>query len=186
MVINEDPFPLVASINTVNFNLRALIESKKAGKLSSRKVWVPKYCLVRVDKLKKEWPVVCTGLSSGRNSVKGIQQKIEQHDLFSKERRFSLKGKMNSPGDRFVPLIEMAIEQSTPPRGKFIALRENYVGKFKECSSRNRASFPKKKKNYIPPNFNYAFSLRAVRKQRIETPFYDTFCLISLRRNDSK
>ena len=39
MAINEDPFPLVASINTVNFDPRALIKSKKAGKLSPRKVW---------------------------------------------------------------------------------------------------------------------------------------------------
>ena len=49
MAIDEDPFPLVASVNTVSFDLRALIESKKARKLSPRKVWVPKYCLVRVD-----------------------------------------------------------------------------------------------------------------------------------------
>ena len=52
MAINEDPFPLVASINIVIVDLRALIESKKVGKLSPRKVWVPKYCLVRVNKLK--------------------------------------------------------------------------------------------------------------------------------------
>ena len=51
MAIEEDPFPPVASINITSFDLKALIESKKAGKLSPRKVWVPK-CLVRVDKLK--------------------------------------------------------------------------------------------------------------------------------------
>ena len=39
MTINEDPFPLVALINTTSFNLRALIESKNEGKLSPRKVW---------------------------------------------------------------------------------------------------------------------------------------------------
>ena len=54
MAINEDPFPPVASINTASFNLRALIESKER-KLSPRKVWVPKCCMVLVDKLKKEW-----------------------------------------------------------------------------------------------------------------------------------
>ena len=73
MEIDEDPFPPVASINTTNFDLRALIESKKAGKLTLRKVWVPKYCLVRVYKLKNEWTAVCTDPPSGRNSVKGIQ-----------------------------------------------------------------------------------------------------------------
>ena len=38
MAINEDPFPPVASINTANFDLKGLIESKNAGKLSPRKV----------------------------------------------------------------------------------------------------------------------------------------------------
>ena len=60
MVINEDPFPPVASINTTSFDLRALIESKKEGELSPRKVWVFKYFLVRVDRLKNEWDTVCT------------------------------------------------------------------------------------------------------------------------------
>ena len=72
MAIDKDSFPLVASINIVSFDLRALIESKKVGKLSPRKVWVPKYCLVRVDKLKNEWSVVCTNPSLRRNLVKGI------------------------------------------------------------------------------------------------------------------
>ena len=43
MEIDEDPCPLVASINIARFDLRALIESKKVGKISPRKVWVPKY-----------------------------------------------------------------------------------------------------------------------------------------------
>ena len=53
MEIDEDPFLLVASVNTTSFDLRALIEPKKMGKLSPRKVWVPKYFLGRVDRLKK-------------------------------------------------------------------------------------------------------------------------------------
>ena len=72
MAIDENHFPPVASINTASFDLRALIESKKVGKLSLRKVWVPKYYLVHVDKLKNEWSVVCTNPSLGRNSVRGI------------------------------------------------------------------------------------------------------------------
>ena len=72
MAIDEDPFQLVASINFVSFDLRALIESKKAGKFSPRKVWVPKYCLVHVDELKNEWSIVCTYPPTGRNSMKGI------------------------------------------------------------------------------------------------------------------
>ena len=74
MEIDEENFPQVASVNTTSFDLRALIESKKVGKFSPRKVWVPKYYLVHVDKLKKEWAVVCTDPPSRRNSVKGIQQ----------------------------------------------------------------------------------------------------------------
>ena len=73
MAIDEDPFPLMAPINTASFDLRALIESKKVGELAPRKVWVLKYCLVHVDKLNNEWSVVCTDPPSRRNSVKGIQ-----------------------------------------------------------------------------------------------------------------
>ena len=74
MPIDEDPFPLVASVNTTSLDLRALTESKKKGKLSPRKVWVPKYYLVCVDRLKKEWAAICTDDPPlGRNSVKRIQ-----------------------------------------------------------------------------------------------------------------
>ena len=73
MAIDEDPFRIVASINTASFDLKALIESKKAGELSPRKEWVPKYCLVLVDRLKREWAAVCIDPPSRRNSVKGIQ-----------------------------------------------------------------------------------------------------------------
>ena len=73
MAIDEDPFLLVASINIASFDLRALIESKKAGKLSLRKA-APKYFMVPVNKLKNVWSEVCTYPPSGRNSVKGIQQ----------------------------------------------------------------------------------------------------------------
>ena len=59
IAIDEDPFPPVASINIDSVDLSALVESKKAGKLSPRKVWIPKYCLVRVDMLKNEWSSVC-------------------------------------------------------------------------------------------------------------------------------
>ena len=145
MEIYEDPFPLVASINTISFDLRALIESKKVGKLSPRKVWVPEYCLVCVDKLKKEWFAVCTDPPSGRNSMKGIQQGTEQHNRFSKEIRLSLKRKMNSPGDGFVSPREKVVERPTPPWGRFNVPRENDVDKFRECSSRNRAFSPRGK-----------------------------------------
>ena len=65
MAIDEDPFPLMASINTASSNLRVLIESKKEGELSPINVWVLKYlwvlkyCMIHVDKLKNEWSIVC-------------------------------------------------------------------------------------------------------------------------------
>ena len=54
LAINEDLFPLLALINNTSFDLRAWIKSKKVGKVSPIKVWVLKYCLVCVDKLKNE------------------------------------------------------------------------------------------------------------------------------------
>ena len=38
MAIDEGPFPTVALVNTTSLDLRALIKSKKAGKLSLEKV----------------------------------------------------------------------------------------------------------------------------------------------------
>ena len=46
MVIDKDPFPLAASINIVANDLRALLNTKKAGRFSPttrvRNVWIPK------------------------------------------------------------------------------------------------------------------------------------------------
>ena len=105
----------MTSVNTTSFNLRALIESKKARKLSSRKVWVTKYCLVRIDRLKKELPAICTDLQSGRNSVTGIQLGTDQYNQFSKKRKLSPTGKMNSPEDEFVPFREKGAKRTTSP-----------------------------------------------------------------------
>ena len=97
MTIDKDPFSLVSSINIAIFNLRALMESKKAGKHSLGKVWVPKYCMVHVDRLKNEFAAICIDPPSRRNSVKGIEQGIDQYNQIYKERKFSPKAKMNSP-----------------------------------------------------------------------------------------
>ena len=133
MTIDEDPFPPVALINTTSFDLGALIESKKAGKLFPRKVWVLKYCLVDVDKLKKKWATVCTDPPSRRNSVKGKQQGTYQHNRFSKKKKLSPKGETNSP-EEFIPPREKVVERLTPPWGRFISPMENNAGRFKECS----------------------------------------------------
>ena len=64
--------------------------------------------------------------------------------------RLSPKGKTNSSGNGFVPTREKATERPTPPWGRFSALRENDVGRFRECSSRNRAFSLKSK--FTPQN----------------------------------
>ena len=55
MMIDEDPFPLVASINIVANDLRALLNAKKARRFSPstkiRKVWIPKQYLAYMDDL---------------------------------------------------------------------------------------------------------------------------------------
>ena len=46
IVIDEDPFPLAASINTIAFEFKALLTAKKVEEFSPntkiRKVWIPK------------------------------------------------------------------------------------------------------------------------------------------------
>ena len=60
-----------------------------------------------------------------------IQQEIEQHNRFSKERKFSPKGKMNSPEDEFVHLREKVVERTISPWSRSISPRENDVGRFR-------------------------------------------------------
>ena len=56
---------------------------------------------------------------------------------------------MNSPRDRFVLPRVMAVESPTPPRGRFTTPRENDEGRFRECSSRNRAFSPRGKFTHL-------------------------------------
>ena len=53
MVIDEDPFPLVTSINIVAFDLKALINSEKEKRVplspKTRKVWILKQYLIYKD-----------------------------------------------------------------------------------------------------------------------------------------
>ena len=70
---------------------------------------------------------------------------------------------MNSLGDGFVPPREKAVERPTPPRGRFTAPRENDVGRFRECSSRNRAFSPRG--NFTPPNEKVVRKVTVLRKK---------------------
>ena len=55
MVIDEDPFPQVASVNIAAIDLRTMLNAKKVGRFSPsariRKVWNPKKDLVHMDDL---------------------------------------------------------------------------------------------------------------------------------------
>ena len=55
MVIDEDQFPLVASVNIATIDLRAVLNAKKDGRFSPnvriRNVWIPKQYLVHRDEL---------------------------------------------------------------------------------------------------------------------------------------
>ena len=82
---------------------------------------------------------------------------------FSKERKFSPKGKMNSPKDEFVPLREKVIERTTSPWGRFTAPRENDAGKFGECSLRKRAFSPRVK--FTPLNDKHARKVIVTREK---------------------
>ena len=55
MVIDEDPFPPVASVSIVATDLRAMLNKKKDKRFSLnvgiRKVWIPKQYFVHMDDL---------------------------------------------------------------------------------------------------------------------------------------
>ena len=56
--------------------------------------------------------------------------------------------------EEFIPPKEKVAERPTPPCGRFISLRENDAGRFRECFSRKRAFSPWGK--FTPLNRNIA------------------------------
>ena len=50
-MVDEEPFPPVASVNIATTNLRAILNEKFSPNLNIRKVWVPKQYLVHKDEL---------------------------------------------------------------------------------------------------------------------------------------
>ena len=159
----------MALVNTFSFDIRALIESKKAGKLSHRKVWVPKQYLVHVDRLKNEWAVVCIDPPPVRNSVKGIQLGIEKHNRFSKKNETFTKRQDEFPR-RFIPLKEKVVERPTPPWGRFISPREKDARRFRDCSSRKKAFSPRDK--FTPLNGKIVGKVNSLRKKVGERHVY--------------
>ena len=101
--------------------------------------------------------------------MKGIHQGTKQHNRFSKKRKLSPKGKTNSL-EEFIPPREKVVERPTPPWGRFISLRENDAGKFRECSSRKIAFSPRGK--FTPLNAKIAWKVNSPRKKSEERHVY--------------
>ena len=108
MMIDEDLFPLVASINIASTNSRALLNAKKAERFSPsvkiRKVWIPKKYLVYMDDLtvRRIMYVTRERKKNGRypyylveNSKKKIKKKklSKGNDIFPKETHASPRKK---------------------------------------------------------------------------------------------
>ena len=80
MVIDKDPFPLVASINIVATDLRAMLNAKKEDRLSLSvkiiNVWIPKQYLVYMDDFVARRRVSTTreGEKNGRYSYHAKQE----------------------------------------------------------------------------------------------------------------
>ena len=101
MLIYEDTFPLVASVNTIAFYLEALKNLKNVGRIllgpKTRNIWIPKKYLTYKNDLIAGVSVVKEkknnggnpNHSFGKNSI-GLEQEVE-NKKFSKENNVSQK-----------------------------------------------------------------------------------------------
>ena len=69
--------------------------------------------------------------------MKGIWQGTEHHNLFSKEMRLSPKRQDRLPMRWVGSSQRKGCREAHPSTGRFITIRENDAGRFRECSSRN-------------------------------------------------
>ena len=117
MVVDEDPFPLVVSINIAATNLRTMLNAKKVGRFSLsvriRKVWIPKQYLVHTDDLTARRRV-----STVREREKNGRYPYHSKQEIKKE-KFS-KGDDVSPKEIYVSLGEKGMNnlsrRKMPPR----------------------------------------------------------------------
>ena len=114
MVIDEDPFPPVASVNIDAFDMRAVLNEKKNERFSpnakKRKVWIPKQYLVHKDELavKGKGSTAREKEKNGRypyhskQEIKKEKPSKENND-FPKERHTFLEGKGMNTLRRKIP-----------------------------------------------------------------------------------
>ena len=104
MMIDEDLFPPVASINMAAIDLRTLLNVKKAPSSKIRNVWIPKQYLVYMDDLVARRRVSTTRerKKNGRypyHSFEDLKQEIKKKkfskgkNIFPKERHASSRKK---------------------------------------------------------------------------------------------
>ena len=79
MVVDEDPFPPVASVNIAATDLRAVLNEKEDEKFSPnvkiRNVWIPKQYMVYKDEM----------IVKGKVSIAREKQKNERYPYHSKQ-----------------------------------------------------------------------------------------------------
>ena len=104
MVIDEDPFPPVTSINIAATDLRALLNEKKVGGFSSsvmiRKVWIPKQYLANMDDLAARRRVFGTRerKKNGRYPYHSFEDLIQE----IKKKKFSMGNDVFQKKDMFL------------------------------------------------------------------------------------
>ena len=115
-MIDEDPFPLVALINIVATDLRAVLNVEKDVRFSPnvriRKVWIPKQYLVHKDELAVKGKVSTTKEKEKMEGIHTIQNRklrrrnpqmekmfLQERDiLFQKEMAGTLQGGKHQQG----------------------------------------------------------------------------------------
>ena len=108
MVIDEDPFPPVATINIAATDLRAMLNAKKAVRFSPsvriRKVWIPRQYLVHMDDLaaRKRVSTAKERKKNGRYPYQSSEDsKLEiKKKKFFKEKNVSPKERHTSPEEK--------------------------------------------------------------------------------------
>ena len=92
-MINEDPFPPMASVNIAAIDLRAVLNARFSPNAKIRKVWIPKQYLVHKDELAVKGKV-----STTKEKEKNGRYSYHSKQEIKKEK--SSKGKNVSPKER--------------------------------------------------------------------------------------
>ena len=95
MVVDEDPFPLVALVNIAVMDLRAFLNEKKDEKFSPnariRKLWIPKQYLVHKDELAVKGKVSTTREKENNGRYPYYSKQEIKKDKPFKEKNVTLK-----------------------------------------------------------------------------------------------